>query len=321
MAPELSDEEKIRLFGEPEASDIVEAESYDRMEKKEAVQYAKDHNYPMLRRADGREEQAVPGWSWVRDNARKNYGRVIGDAIVNGEPGVEVEFYNKKKGTSRMIGKLPGEVTLVDPQVGGRNVPVGEAPAETDIDALGGDPRSDEMMEEMVGDRTFSTAEPIGSKNPQRRETLREAYERRTEAYMAATNRNDTEYDYDGELAWIKRAEQLLAEQQKKGPKITEMEKAQEELLEVGEATVRNDTGTYIMKVRKKGDKKKTGIQGRKNLSLDYFRRITYNIPAVFGKAALVGEPAVPCHLQSATAGMNSRSRICGVPSDGGKRR
>lgn len=273
VTPELSDEEKIRLFGEPEASDIVEAESYDRMEKKEAVQYAKDHNYPMLRRADGREEQAVPGWSWVRDNARKNYGRVIGDAIVNGEPGVEVEFYNKKKGTSRMIGKLPGEVTLVDPQVGGRNVPVGEAPAETDIDALGGDPRSDEMMEEMVGDRTFSTAEPIGSKNPQRRETLREAYERRTEAYMAATNRNDTEYDYDGELAWIKRAEQLLAEQQKKGPKITEMENARAELLEVGEATVRNDTGTYIMKVRKKGDKYQAQVF--KNGKLDKSR--TFN--------------------------------------------
>ena len=31
--------------------------------------------------------------------------------------------------------------------------------------------------------------------------------------------------------------------------------------------------------------------------------------PAVLGKAALVGESAVPCNLQSATAGMNSRPR------------
>ena len=38
-------------------------------------------------------------------------------------------------------------------------------------------------------------------------------------------------------------------------------------------------------------------------------------------KAALVGEPAVPCNLQSATAGMNSRLRICSVSSDPGKQR
>ena len=38
-----------------------------------------------------------------------------------------------------------------------------------------------------------------------------------------------------------------------------------------------------------------------------------------FDKAALAGEPAVPCNLQSAIAGMNSRPRVCAVSSDPGK--
>ena len=38
--------------------------------------------------------------------------------------------------------------------------------------------------------------------------------------------------------------------------------------------------------------------------TLDIFPRIRYNNEAVFGKAALVGEPAVPCSLQSAIAGV-----------------
>ena len=41
-----------------------------------------------------------------------------------------------------------------------------------------------------------------------------------------------------------------------------------------------------------------------------------------FDKAALVGEPAVPCNLQSAIAGMNSFRRISSVlPADGKQRR
>ena len=39
-----------------------------------------------------------------------------------------------------------------------------------------------------------------------------------------------------------------------------------------------------------------------------------------FFKAALVGELAVPCNLQSAIAGMNSRHRVCDVSTDLGKR-
>ena len=44
-------------------------------------------------------------------------------------------------------------------------------------------------------------------------------------------------------------------------------------------------------------------------------------LSVAFDKAALVGEPAVPCNLQSATAGMNSRLRICSVSTDPGKQR
>ena len=40
-----------------------------------------------------------------------------------------------------------------------------------------------------------------------------------------------------------------------------------------------------------------------------------------FDKAALVGELAVPCYLQSATAGMNSQPRAVLVLSDSGKQR
>ena len=55
--------------------------------------------------------------------------------------------------------------------------------------------------------------------------------------------------------------------------------------------------------------------------TLDIFSLFRYNNCAVFGKAALVGEPAVPCSLQSATAGMNSSPRVCDVSSGGSKRR
>ena len=37
--------------------------------------------------------------------------------------------------------------------------------------------------------------------------------------------------------------------------------------------------------------------------------------------AVLDGESAVPCNLQSAAAGANSRLRICSVSSDSGKQR
>ena len=53
--------------------------------------------------------------------------------------------------------------------------------------------------------------------------------------------------------------------------------------------------------------------------NIDYLFALRYNICVTFDKAVLVGEPAVPCRLQSATAGMNPRSRKFSVSSDSGK--
>lgn len=53
--------------------------------------------------------------------------------------------------------------------------------------------------------------------------------------------------------------------------------------------------------------------------NIDYLFALRYNICVTFDKAVLVGEPAVPCRLQSATAGMNPRSRKFSVSSDPGK--
>ena len=53
--------------------------------------------------------------------------------------------------------------------------------------------------------------------------------------------------------------------------------------------------------------------------NIDYLFHLRYNIFVTFDKAVLVGEPAVPCRLQSAKAGMNPRSRKFSVSSDPGK--
>ena len=58
-----------------------------------------------------------------------------------------------------------------------------------------------------------------------------------------------------------------------------------------------------------------------KKIFIDYMLYLSYNNSAAFDKAALVGEPAVPCNLQSATAGTNSQPRMCSVSSDSGKQR
>ena len=53
--------------------------------------------------------------------------------------------------------------------------------------------------------------------------------------------------------------------------------------------------------------------------NIDYLSGLYYNTFVTFDKAVLVGEPAVPCNLQSAKAGMNPRSRKFSVSSDSGK--
>ena len=53
-------------------------------------------------------------------------------------------------------------------------------------------------------------------------------------------------------------------------------------------------------------------------MKLENTAQALYNDCAVFllrGKAVLVGELAVPCDLQPATAGMNPGPRTCGVLS------
>lgn len=51
--------------------------------------------------------------------------------------------------------------------------------------------------------------------------------------------------------------------------------------------------------------------------AIDIFRKTVYNEKYVTerGRAAIVGEIAVPCHPQAAKAGMNSCPRFCDVPS------
>lgn len=139
VGTEDRDAQMGELFGVPEDAEIVDPGDFSRMSRPEARAYAEENNYPMLQRANGREEQAVPGWTWVRANDRGNYGRVIGKGVTeSGENGLEVVFWNKAE--SRRQGHdvaylktmAPSELTLVDPQLSGRNVPVGEAPAEVE---------------------------------------------------------------------------------------------------------------------------------------------------------------------------------------------
>ena len=137
-----------------------------------------------------------------------------------------------------------------------------------------------ELGGEIRNENRGKTAETTGRASAEvadRRSMERELQER-TDAYQAASNRNDTEYDYQGELERIKELQQRLqetgaeeapdsqnqeaaeteaqpADESAEKTGSSEMENAQEELLEVGETTVRNDTGTYIMKVRLKGKK------------------------------------------------------------------
>ena len=137
VGTENRDAQMGELFGVPEDAEIVDPGDFSRMPRAEAKAYAEENNYPMLQRANGKEEQAVPGWTWVRANDRGNYGRVIGKGVTDsGENGLEVVFWNKAESRRQghdvafMKTMAPSELTLVDPQLSGRNVPVGEAPAE-----------------------------------------------------------------------------------------------------------------------------------------------------------------------------------------------
>lgn len=142
-----------------------------------------------------------------------------------------------------------------------------------------------------VGSSQNETEEGNGTENVTDRRALEKELQERQEAYQKASDRNDTEYDYRDELARIRELEQRLegmretdshasaaalarndsegettppqtAQSAASSPEggAEEMEAARAELLEVGEATVRNETGTYIMKVRLKGDRYQSQI-------------------------------------------------------------
>jgi len=135
-------------------------------------------------------------------------------------------------------------------------------------------------------------ADSSPDKGSQDRKALEREYKERTEAYLAASNRNDTEYDYAGEMARIQEIEKKLGEnttpqtaqsaasspegalaeeddtssaEQSSAPSPQGEGEAQgegdamAELMEVGETAVENDTGKYTLQIRKKGE----GYQAR----------------------------------------------------------
>ena len=110
-------------------------------------------------------------------------------------------------------------------------------------------------------------AGPRASAEVDSRRSLEQQLQELKDAYQAASDRNDTEFDYRGTLQKITELEkrvgenaplqtaQSAASSPEGAPSAENMDAARADLLDVGEATVRNDTGTYIMKVRKKGDR------------------------------------------------------------------
>ncbi len=128
-----------------------------------------------------------------------------------------------------------------------------------------------------TGSSTYNVADSSEKSNPQNegrasaevdtRAALEQEYKERTEAYLAASNRNDTEYDYAGEMARIQELEKRLkettppqtAQSAASSPEGALSGDPMAELMEVGEATVENDSGKYTLQVRRKGE----GYQAR----------------------------------------------------------
>lgn len=204
----------------------------------------------------------------------------IADVIVAAETGGKLKLYDIINLTpTSFIAKETDTAIASNPSPGGHRNTVSLSSNSSIL------PTSEKSNPQNEGRASAEVAD--------RRSMERELQER-TDAYQAASNRNDTEYDYAGELERIKELQQRLremgaeeapdsqsqeaaeperpagetgraeeaaeteaqpAEESAEDTGSSEMEKARAELLEVGEATVRNDTGTYILKVRKKGDK------------------------------------------------------------------
>lgn len=94
---------------------------------------------------------------------------------------------------------------------------------------------------------------------------LEQEYKRRHDAYMAASDANDTEFDYKGEIAWMVEAEKQIGKEraaQIANGEITpgrtdgpvSIDQAEQELLDVGEAVVETENGKYRLQVRRQSN-------------------------------------------------------------------
>ena len=88
-------------------------DAYRDPDRERAEKRAEKENYPLLKNEKGEDERAVPGYTWVRHNQRKNYGRVIGKS---GDGQLTVLFWNKAKGTSAVVEADPEKLTAVQPR-------------------------------------------------------------------------------------------------------------------------------------------------------------------------------------------------------------
>lgn len=78
---------------------------------------AEEAGYPMFEKKNGEKVQTVPFWTWVRSKERGNYGIVISQTNKTDAAGnriVEVYYYNKKKGTGKVVGESAETVYAVD---------------------------------------------------------------------------------------------------------------------------------------------------------------------------------------------------------------
>ncbi len=97
------------------------------------------------------------------------------------------------------------------------------------------------------------------------RAELEQEYKRRYDAYMAASDANDTEFDYRGEIAWLNDAEKQIGKEraaQIANGEITpgrtdgpvSIDQAEQELLDVGETVVETENGKYRLQVRRQSN-------------------------------------------------------------------
>ncbi len=78
---------------------------------------AEEAGYPVFEKKNGEKVQTVPFWTWVKSKEYGNYGLVIDKTNAqdpNGNPVVFVYYFNKKKGTGKMVMESKDTVYVVD---------------------------------------------------------------------------------------------------------------------------------------------------------------------------------------------------------------